>query len=410
MSRSGGSSKPRRALILRMSAYSLTPAGPRTAATLQEMGYEVDILALDRTKQAPRREIVQGWRIIRMRADYKAGGKASFLWMWVRWWAWVMYRLMARRYDLVHAMNLESIVPCVWLKWLRRYKLIYDIRDPWGMTLSNRRLLSMRILTWLDRRMSARCSGILLSQGVLDRTGRYFGSKTRRGVPAIQVLNVPRADRAGGFDPPATDGVRLNFSGWISYMRNARAVIELAKARPNVRIDVIGDIADDELRTRLEGVENIALYGRCPFERAMELMREANLVSIMYDVGAEVAIVSSANKMFESMMMSRPYIASAGGFPGMVAEGFGLGWTVPYDDEHALIDLVDDLAANPAKIVEAARVGRQTYVENFTWPKQKDNLVQLVRHLADGEEVTYHAQDGWRRLVGVTYDMGNSDA
>ena len=390
----------RKALLVRMGPYDMTQAIPRAASTLQEMGYTITILSLDPTGNKPDIENVNGWRIFWFRHHYKSGDKLSFLWAWLCWWVWVIRKIRSQHYDLVQASNLESVIPCVLLRRFRKFALVFDVRDPWGMNSSNSKSLMMRTFKCLERWSAARVDGIVLSQGMLDRTGDYFGKKVCNRVICVQVLNVPGEDIAERYCPPNLNGVRINFSGHISYVRNARAIIDLAQAIPDVQIDVVGEIRDLKLRQALERLPNINIFGRVPYDKAMELLQEANLISVMYDTRTEIAVVASANKMFEAMMMSRPYVASAGGFPGIIAERYGVGWAIPYGDSQALIKLVSDCITNPQKIEQKAKKGREVYTSHFTWDKQKSNLVLLYLRVVGDKQSEFFKHQRWEKLLG----------
>lgn len=394
----------KQALILRASTWDTTQAVPRTAACLTELGYEVTILAWDLYGSARRETQVGDWRVVWYTRSFPPRSKKYFLY-WVLWWVWVMRQLLKRRYAVVHAMNLEGVVPCVLLRRLRGYKLVYDIRDAWGQAISNRRFPLPQVFRAMDRWAARGVDGLLLSQGLLEQMGRFFGRYVCRKIPVIQVLNVPQEDLAGTYLPPSLKGIRLNYSGHISYLRNAAAILDLARQRPDVQIDVAGPINDEGLRREFEQLPSCTLHGYVPFKQAMELMKQCNLVAVTYDVSTEVAIVSSANKMFEAMMMSRPYIGSAGCFPGIVAERVGAGWAVPYKDPQALISLVDRLRENPGLIEQAARQGRKAYCERFQWATQKANLQALYAYLLDGQAQPLRQVAGWERILGTVFDM-----
>jgi glycosyltransferase involved in cell wall biosynthesis len=394
----------KRALVLRAGPYDTTQAGPRTAACLTELGYQVTVLAWDPNGAKPPEEQVKDWRVLWFRKTYPSGS-IKFVFYWFVWWIWVMRHLLKNRYALVHALNFESAVPCVLLRRLRSYKLVFDVRDAWGQAASDRRFPVPQAFRIAERWAARHTDGLLLSQGRLDMMARFFGRRVCRKVPTIQVLNVPENDLAGAYMPPPLDRIRLNFSGYISYVRNADAMLELARKRPDVQIDVIGPIRDESLRQAFERQPNCILYGKVPFERAMELMKQCNLVAIMYDVNTEVAIAASANKMFEAMMMSRPCVASIGGFPGVVAEHLGVGCTVPYGDAEALIALVDRLRKNPEFIEKAAQRARDAYYTRFQWDVQKANLLALYAYLLEGQTPSWRQVDGWQRMIGTTFQM-----
>lgn len=391
----------KKALLVRMSAYDITQAIPRAASTLQEMGYAITILSLDLSLSKPDIENVNGWRIFWYRHHYKSKDKLSFLWAWLCWWIWVIKHICRGEYTLIQASNLESIIPCVIAKKIRKFSLVFDNRDLWGVAYENPKNLLMRIFRMMERWGALHANGMVVSQGLLDKTGAYFGKKVCNQIICVQVLNVPGEDIAGQYYPPNLNGVRVNFSGHISYVRNAQAIIDLAKAIPDVQIDVSGGIRDVKLRKALEKVPNINNYGRVSYDKAQELMQKANLVAVMYNVNTLNAVILSANKMFEAMMWSRPYVASAGGFLGITAERYGVGWAIPYGDSQALIELVSDCITNPQKIEQKAKKGREVYTSHFTWNKQKSNLVLLYRHVVGDKQSEFFKHQGWKKILGT---------
>jgi len=390
----------RKALLIRMGAYDMTQAISRAAATLQEMGYDITILSMDIHNNKSDEEEVNGWKILWYHHQYKSGNKLSFLWAWLCWWIWVIRHIRNGKYDLVQASNLESIVPCVLAKYTKNFPLVLDVRDPWGMVGSNSKSLMMRIFKGLECRAAARVDGIVLSQGLVDRIGIYFGKKVRRNIPVVQVLNVPGKDMADDYYPPNLDQIRVNFSGHISYVRNAQAFIDLAKSKPEVQIDIIGEVRDLKLKEALKSLSNVKIYGRVSFDESMKLLSQANIIAVTYDSSTEVAIVSSANKMFEAMMMSRPYLGSKGAYPGLIAEKYDVGWAIPYGDSQALINLISDLQENPKQIEEKAQRARKVYIENFTWEKQKTNLTVMYRYVMGDIHINFSKCAGWSKLLG----------
>ncbi len=221
--------KPKHALVVRAGPYDCTQAVPRTAACLEGLGYEVTILSWDRDGTAHRDTRVGNWEVSWFVTALRPHSLLFFAY-WLVWWIWVMRQLLKRRYALVHAMNLESVVPCVLLRRLLGYKLVYDIRDAWGQAVSNRPFPVPQVFRTLGRWGARRTDGLLLSQGLLGRMSTFFGPGISRRVPTVQVLNVPQKDMAGVYLPPPLKGIRLNYSGYISSVRNATAILEPGSA------------------------------------------------------------------------------------------------------------------------------------------------------------------------------------
>jgi glycosyltransferase involved in cell wall biosynthesis len=398
---------PRRALLVRFAPYTITRAIPRLAQFLDDEGWEVHVLSLDLQGDRPSVEDVDGCRIFWQVVPYLPGSKRSFFVAWLRWWFRVIRHLAAHRYDVVHAFNVESVVPAILGRWILRqpYQLIFDVRDLWAMTTDPRRF-DMRLMKRLERWAAASSDALLLSQGLLERTGKFFGERVRSSVPTVQVLNVPEADMDRSRPPPSPERIRVNFSGHVSYIRNARSLMELARARPHeVMIDVAGTIsAKDDLREALSAHPNIVLHGQLPHGQAMDLMADANLVSMLYDTSREVNVVHSSNKMFEAMMLGRPYVSSPGGFAGIMAEAYGLGFVVPYGDTAALTALIDRLQAEPNLMRAAGEAARTAYLTHFTWDHQRQNLKRLYDFILTEDCAALTEQAGWRKLIGESFD------
>jgi len=396
----------RRAVVIRGSDWDATQAAPRAAETLYNLGFDVSILCWDMSGKKPARELVgRGYELRRFRCYIPPRSVRYFL-AWPFWWAWLLWRLLRGRYALVHTMNVDTLVPTLLGKALAGFRIIYDIRDALGMALSNVRFPVPQFFTMMDRVLSPMVDGLLLSQGDIAACARFFGRRAARRLPVVQVLNVPQDDPPAVYRTPAARPLRVNFSGFISPGRGAFHVIQAFGQRDDVRIDVVGEIRHGSLRKAFEVIGNATLYGRVPHEEAMQLLDLADVVMILYDSALMTTRVCSANKMFESMMLGKPYLGTAGGWPARVAERFGLGWAVPYGDVEALREMAEKLNADPALLAAAGRRGRQCYEKFFTWPRQRANVLALYRHvLGEGPAGPGRACEGWKRFLGTYLDL-----
>lgn len=398
----GPGSAAGKALVIRMSPPEATQAVPRAARTLRSMGYDVTILSFTSRADAAAPDFLDGMPVVWHAYPYKPGDAASFARAWVSWWRFVFAHLRGNEYDLVQASNLESMVPCVGARQFGRFPLVFDIRDLWGMSVGESHRNIARVMRWFERWAARRSDGMVLAPAPLDLMADYFGPSAAERVPIAQVINVPAVDLAGGFTPLPEGPFRLNYSGHISYRRNAGAIIEFAKANPDVQVDVVGSVPDERLAAEFASVPNIACHGRVSLERAMELMAEAHLVALMYDVSTPIAVVSTPNKMFEALMLSRPYVACTGGFPAEVAEQQRVGWAIPYDDADALSDLVRRLKEDPQQVAEAARRARELYEDRFEWVDQERNLTDLYNYVSSDKAAATSRVAGWAKVVGTT--------
>lgn len=390
----------KKACVVRGGLWDSTQAGPRTVATLLDQGFEVTVLCWNVNGDLPQREQRDGFEIRRYQRRIPPASPKFFL-CWPLWWIWLFGQYFKGRFDLIHAMNLEAVVPAIACKPFRKHKVVYDIRDAWGQCLTAKPWPFPQLFTLFDRLVAPFADGILLSQGCLDVCSAFFGRWAARKVPVIQVLNVPQHDRGPDYRPADSQPMKINYSGRLSGLRAAFKLADAVEGRDDVCIDVYGKLSDPDIKTRYEPLANATFDGLVSHEQSLERMDQADLISLFYDPALTVVYIASANKMFEAMMLGKPYLCTKGSYPHRVAEKHGLGWGVDYDDQRALVELIDDLAANPGKRVEAGRRGREAYEQNFRWEHQQANLIQLYRYLFGDESVTYQEKEGWSKFIGV---------
>jgi len=330
----------------------------------------------------------------------KAGVKLLLLWPF--WWAWLMWRFVTRRYEVVHVMNLECMIPAALAKPLAGHKVVYDIRDPWGLCMTNRPFPLPQVFTQLDRLFTPMVDGLLLSQGNIDVCARFFGWRTRQCVPTIQVLNAPQNDLGENRRDANGTPLVINYSGRISALRAAYVLAEAVRDRDDVRLHVYGKCTDPQILEMYETMDNVDVEGLVDHTKAIEYMNGDDVVSLLYDPALTAVFIASANKMFEAMMLSKPYICTAGSYPAQVAERFGLGWALPYGNIDMLRALLNKLADDPSLVVAAGRNGREAYEKHFRWTRQRENLVQLYDYLEGRPVEPPRRYRAWHKLLGVT--------
>ena len=166
--------KSKRAAVVRGGEWDTTQAVPRTIQSLIDLGYSVTVLCWDTSGAGLAVEPKKDFKIIRYRLRIGKAGVKFFL-MWPLWWIWLLSKFIVGRYDFVHVMNLDTVIPAIFSRVICRHKIVYDIRDAWGLCLTGQPFPIPQIFTMLDRIFTPFVDGLLLSQGSLDVCAEYFG-------------------------------------------------------------------------------------------------------------------------------------------------------------------------------------------------------------------------------------------
>jgi len=366
--------------IIRDGEWDCTQAVPRALDALRELGIRATIFCWDLTGKAKAREVIEGHQIVRFRRYVPPRSIKIFL-SWPIWWAWLSWHLLRGRFTVIHAMNVSALPPALLAKALRACRVIYDLRDALGMVLANVRWPVPQIFRAFESTLASGADGILLSQGNIRPLAEYFGRRVSRTKPVVQMLNVPMIDPPAAYRTPTGRPLRINVSGYISPARGAKTLLEAFAGSDAVVLDIVGEIRYESIRKKLSQMPNATLYGRVPYRRALELMDQADLVWLHYDNSLTNVAIASANKMFEAMMLGKPYLTADGSWMEQVAREHGLGWSVPYGDVEAIRQLIERLNANPGLLVEAGLRGRNCFLQHYAWLRQRANLVALYRYV-----------------------------
>ena len=420
-----------RVAIVRGSEWNTTPAVSRVAHTLRDvMEYPVDIYCWTTSEGTPAEEVVEGFVIRRYTRKMPRAGVRYFA-MWPLFWLWLLKAIRNGHYTHLHVMNLDGVIPAVLSKPLFRHQVVYDIRDPWGMALVKVSRPLALLFRELDRLFSAHVEGILICMGGMNYSARYYGPRTARTVPIIQVLNVPVEDVGGnGATEAVQDGAAedvgdhgaseaeeeekereliVNYSGRLSALRAGHELIDAVESLDGVRLHVYGKLNDPVLLRRFEQSSKVDFEGLVPHRQALEYLRRDDVTTLIYDPRPPSVRIGTSNKLFESLMLGKPYICTRGTLSAKIAEEYGAGWAVEYGNVEELRELLAWLASNRHVLAEAGARGRQAYEKHFRWDAQRQNIIDLYRYLMGDRTVTPESRQGWKKVIGRLFTPPLSD-
>jgi len=395
--------------VVRGALWDSTQAGPRTVNTLLDMGFDVTVLCWNINGDLPEHESNGEYEIHRYQRTIPAGSIKYFL-CWPLWWIWLFRQYLAGSYAIIHAMNVDSVFPGILTKLFSKTKVVFDVRDAWGMCLTAKPWPFPQLFRIFEKINARFADAILLSQGAVDVCADYFGKSAARQTFAIQVLNVPEQDVP--FEPREAGALplKINFSGRLSGLRAAFKLADAVENNEKLEIDVYGKLSDPKIRERYLELSNATFDGRVSHQESLQRMDNADLISMVYNPSMDVVFIASANKMFEAMMLRKPYICTRGSYPARLAEEHQLGWSVDYNDQSELVALLNHLADNPAEVKLAGKNGRDAYEKHYTWAVQKKSLITLYQHLMGDQQHETKLYQGWHQFLGAPSHPNSTNA
>ncbi len=215
-------------VICRSNPVAPDPRVEKEARALTEAGYKVQVIGWDRSAAFPVEEKRDGYLIHRIpiQASYGSGlGNLSRLIAWqVKEFAW-LFRHRAD-FDILHACDFDTVLPCLFLKLVFGKKLIYDIFDFYPDHLRGIPPWLKKVLRSLDYWIINRADGVILVDDC--RREQIQGTMPKR---LTVIYNSPENSLAPNteFIPSAPGKLRLAYVGIFQLERGLLEVLTVMK-------------------------------------------------------------------------------------------------------------------------------------------------------------------------------------
>lgn len=304
------------------------------------------------------------------------------------WWLYVFIKLFRSEWEIVHAADLDTLIPSLVVAKIRRKKIVYDIFDFYGEMIhfpfmSNFfRAFFSKIEIFLIHHVD---SVIIADDSRINQIGKDAN------INIITINNSP--------DPTIFDMIEIEenkdksslvifFGGGVQEYRGITGMIDAVRQLDdeNVKLIIMGYCGTAEFKRELivaaQNLENVQLHlNAVPYSEIIKGTLDADLLFALYDPSLPNNRFASPNKLFEAMMCQKPIIVSEGTSMADVVRRAKCGLTVPYGDTKQYIDAIITLQKDVALREEMGRNGRRAYDTRFGWNVMENRLAQLYNSL-----------------------------
>jgi glycosyltransferase involved in cell wall biosynthesis len=367
-----------RVVIVRAALETVSPRGPKTARVLSSHGHSVILLGWDRECKYPKvsREEHYEARRIRFRAPF---GPRVLAFLPV-WWLFEFLWLIRHKWDVVQAMDFDTVMPAVVAAKIKRRKVIYDIVDLY-YEMVRLPLWLTRFCIFVDKIFLRLADSVLLASEGYERE--------LRGIPnkhvAVVYNSPPDILESKEITISSGSVFTLFYAGAIFKARRANVdrVIEAIKDIGDVRMVVAGfgdQVAEIE-KSAVKSEGKLQFIGRIGYVDVLERTLAADLLFALYEPSVYVNKVNRPTKLFEAMMCHKPILVSKGTGMADLVEKERCGLVVDCNsvDEirRAIIKLKDD----PELCNLLGANGRKAYEDRYSWQVMEQRLLSLYHEI-----------------------------
>jgi glycosyltransferase involved in cell wall biosynthesis len=361
-------------LMLLSNAFRPDPRVHKEAKALKEDAYDVGILAWDRGEQRPVSETIDGIEINRVRTP-KPKGAASTAIRMVHFWVKALLKSRRKEFDVVHAHDLDTLLPGILISKLHRVPLVYDAHEHYAKMIAvDAPLTVTRLVDRLELRLVAFCSlAIVANPPMKPRLEAVRGPEI---VIVANCVDLPDGTKLRAHS--THQEVVLFYGGTFEPMRYIVETIEVVKRTENAKVVFAGTGRLSDLVSREASLSpKVEFLGFLSWNALMNAMVASDAVLCLLDPRNENYKMNIANRLCEGMAYGVPVLASKDTLCGEIVQKEGAGIVIEWSPEN-LVKAIDELR-DINRTREMGRNGRVAAEREYNWKIQKERLLESYR-------------------------------
>lgn len=361
----------KRTLMMLANEYRPDPRVRTEALALVESGCAVDIVCWDRSGTRPMEEVDAGIGIHRIGRKKVQGPLRTFLFMPLAWMR--MWQASARfEADMVHAHDLDALLPGVLVAWSKGVPLVYDAHEWYSKMVARDLPLAYMWVDAAENLLLKRVARVLTVNSVLQQRFERAGSE------ATVVMNTPPL---GVVLPNApSPELRLFYGGTLEPGRYVLEMLAALRAVEGWSMVLAGYGRHEEEVRRLAAVDpRVRFLGWIDREKIMAEMAAADVILCPLDAGNENYRIATPNRLLEAMAAGRPVIATDGTLGGEMTRGIECGLSIAWSPE-SFLAAVEELR-DPSLRQRLGANGRRAAEQEYNWEVMRKRLLDVYSSL-----------------------------
>lgn len=355
---------------------------PKLIAAVNGAGYKTRHIYWDRERLPEKQVEIENHEAIPLKI--KAPWGLQILLLLPIWWAFVFFKLMAMRFDIVHAINIDSIVPCLIAARLKGKPVVYEILDfyvwlmPRGLSVIGLAIdkLFMRMATCI----------VVVDE---EQAGGIGGIPNKHIVTIYDSPPDDLAVKSMDISKSKKEVFTLFYAGQLYKHRrlNLDKVIDAVKEIDGVRLIVAGygDMEEDFRNMSARMPDKLEFIGKISYGEVIRRGLASDLFFVLRDPVLPFYRYICGSTLFNAMICGKPILVNQGTSTTKKVIREKCGLAVDSGDAGAIKQAIIKLRDNPELYRELCVNARKAYDERYGWEIMAKRLAGLFNELTQEE-------------------------
>lgn len=348
----------------------------KEATTLSNAGNEVVILGWGRYgSKVKAQEIRRNYYIHRFQLQAPLGYKIFFF--LPLWWIYVSIWLLKEKWDVVHAADLDCLIPSLIISKFLSRPIIYDIFDFYSDQIAFSPTIR-KIVESIDCYFMKHVDEIILvdsSRIHQIKQGNYKNVSIIYNSPPKELADKLRTSNQ-------SENFKIFFAGGLSLDRDISSIIKACGDITDIFFEIAGygpRVA--ELLNICKTNSRVQFLGEINYDTVILKSFQADLLFAFYDPKVPNNFYASPNKLFEAMMCGKPILVNSGTTMAKIVSEENCGLVVPYGDIPSIREAVLKIKNDKHFQEKLGKNGKRAFERTFNWNIMEKRLIKIYQRI-----------------------------
>jgi glycosyltransferase involved in cell wall biosynthesis len=357
-------------IILRANSVIYDSRVRKIAKSLNKK-YSVLILGWNRDA-VPKNMIYKHYKdlhLCNIKAPY---GKPLLIVYYPFFWIWIFFQLIKYRPKVIHACDLDTIIPAYLYKLLFKKRLVFDVFDRYALGYIPQKFKILYNLINSFEEIISHHVDVLITVGE-----QLLNTWKKIPMNHFIIFNCSEDRFLTRLKSP-DNILRLVYTGNIQKNRCLEKVTTIVKDLENVKFFIAGRPLDKVLFDEIINLPNIVYKGILLPEESLILEANSDVMVALDNLKDPQNNVALPNKLFEAMMCGIPIITNVA---TQVVKESNCGIIVDFDSTDQIRSVIIELRDNIDLRSKLGNNGRNSFIEKYSWDVMEKKLYKIYNSL-----------------------------
>jgi len=371
----------KKVIMLLSNPFKPDPRVYKEAKSLVNNGYDVTVLAWDRECKYPKKEVIDGIKIERIRLKALYGKITLFVYLFL-WDIAVFFKMVFRKFDVIHCHDFDTLPIGIFLSKILNKKVIFDAHELYYHYLLN---AGFRKLAFLFKKIEEflvkNIEGIITATpGLMENYSKTLSKNTKKEI----IYNVAEKDIFESFKKTNMKKFIISYIGSIRYPKSLLNLFDACKDIENIEIHVVGGGTHrEEIKKESLKYAQVKVFGSFIYSEILNFYEKSDCIYAVYGSDSINVKLAFPVKLFEAMMCGIPVIVDKNTDAATFVENNKIGFAIDGNSKDEICKIICYLKENPDICLEIGKKAKKLAKEKYNWEIESKKLLKLYKEVLE---------------------------